>query len=223
VSALFPINVPVPWLSGSGNNAIAYNGSQLITVPIETSSDLTFNYAVDLTKDPTAGTNVEAAIVNAFYVVNMFHDVAYLYGFTEATFNFQTNDFNKAGQGFDRILVSVQDPSGTNGVDFAILPEYVRPFRICRLAFLTQNSGQSSKMQLYLYVDFTVRPLRDLWPHRWPINAQPRRDSALQNDIIIHECQHGATNRMTGGGNATCLQTAEASALDEGYADAMAE
>ena len=66
--------------------------------------------------------------MNAFYVINMFHDFAYLYGFTEATFNHQTNNFNKSGQGFDRVLVSVQDHRGSNGADFAILPEYVRPF-----------------------------------------------------------------------------------------------
>jgi hypothetical protein len=34
--------------------------------------------------------------------------------------------------GFDRVLVSVQDPRGTNGADFAILPEYVPPFIVCR-------------------------------------------------------------------------------------------
>ena len=55
------------------------------------------------------------------------------------------------------------------------------------------------------------------------MNAQPKRDSALQNDLLIHECQHGASNRMTGGGTGACFQTAEANGLDEGYADAMAE
>ncbi len=52
---------------------------------------------------------------------------------------------------------------------------------------------------------------------------QPQRDSALQNDLLIHECQHGATHRMTGGGTARCYQTVEASAVSEGLADAMAE
>jgi hypothetical protein len=117
---------------------------------------------VDLTQDPTTGSNVAGATVNAFYIVNMFHDISYIYGFTDDTFNFQTNNFNNAGEGFDRVLVSVQDFNGTNGADFMILPEYVRPFRVCRWAFLTQNSGQSSKMQLYLYTGFTVRLLRDL-------------------------------------------------------------
>jgi len=120
-----------------------------------------------------------------------FHDFSYLYGFTETTFNFQTNNFKKGGQGFDRVLVDVQEPTsiGTNGVNFAILPD-----------------GQSPKLQLFLYVDFN-----------------PNRDSALQNDILVHECQHGASNRMTGGGTAACYQTTESSGLDEGYGDAMAD
>ena len=68
--------------------------------------------------------------MNAFYVVNMFHDFSYLYGFTEATFNFQTNNFNNGGQGFDRILVDVHEVTGTSsdGAVFAIYPEYVGPF-----------------------------------------------------------------------------------------------
>ncbi|KAH9053792.1 Fungalysin metallopeptidase-domain-containing protein [Lactarius vividus] len=173
----------------AGNNAIAYKGSQLINVTVQTSAVLNFIYPVDFTHDPTSGTNVQAATTNAFYVVNTFHDFTYKYGFTETTFNFQTNNFNKGGQGFDRVLVSVQDDSGTNDAVFATPPD-----------------GQSGKMQLYLYVKFS-----------------PRRDSALQNDLVIHECQHGASNRMTGGGTARCYQTSEAAGVAEGYADAMAD
>ncbi len=54
-------------------------------------------------------------------------------------------------------------------------------------------------------------------------NAQPRRDSALQDDLVIHECQHGTTNRMTGGGTARCFQSLEAGAVAEGIADVMSE
>ncbi|KAH9037314.1 Fungalysin metallopeptidase-domain-containing protein [Lactarius hengduanensis] len=173
----------------AGNNAIAYKGSQLIEVTVQTSAVLNFIYDVDLTKSPSSGTNVQAATTNAFYVVNTFHDFTYKYGFTETTFNFQTNNFNEGGEGFDRILVSVQDDSGTNDAIFATPPD-----------------GQSGTMQLYLYVNFS-----------------PRRDSALQNDLVIHECQHGASNRMTGGGTARCFQTSESAGVAEGYADAMAD
>ncbi|KAI9456865.1 Fungalysin metallopeptidase-domain-containing protein [Lactarius psammicola] len=172
-----------------GNNAAAYTGSELINFAVETSPVLNFSYVVDPTQDPTIGANVPAAITNAFFVVNSFHDFAYRYGFTETTFNFQSNNFNKGGEEYDRVLVSVQDTEGINGADFAILPD-----------------GQSSKMRLFLYN-----------------NLFPRRDSSLRNDIIIHECQHGATHRMTGGGTARCFQTLEAAAIAEGYADAMAD
>jgi hypothetical protein len=102
--------------------------------------------------------------VNAFYVVNMFHDFSYLYGFTESTFNFQTNNFNKGGQGFDRILVDVHENSGTNGADFTIYPEYVQSLSVF-VAFLTQDSGQSPKMLLYLYTGFSVRALVSVSDH----------------------------------------------------------
>ncbi|KAH9029325.1 Fungalysin metallopeptidase-domain-containing protein [Lactarius deliciosus] len=173
----------------AGNNAIAYKGSQLIDVTVQSSADLNFIYDVDLTKDPSSGTNVQAATTNAFYVVNTFHDFTYKYGFTETTFNFQTNNFNQGGEGFDRILVSVQDDYGINDA-----------------VFYTPPDGQSGKMQLYLYINFS-----------------PRLDSALQNDLVIHECQHGASNRMTGGGTARCFQTSESAGVAEGYADAMAD
>lgn len=142
-------------------------------MPFQTSATLNFIYADDLTQDPTTTTNTYAGIVNGFYVVNTYHDFAYIYGFTENTFNFQTNNFNFAGQGFDRVLVSVHDMHanmGDNalgqGANFTILPEYVHPFRVCRFAILTQNSGQSSKLELFLFVGFNVGPLRDLGPHQ---------------------------------------------------------
>ncbi|KAH9053791.1 Fungalysin metallopeptidase-domain-containing protein [Lactarius vividus] len=172
-----------------GNNAIAYTGSGLSTTAAETSSVLNFNYATDLSQDPIIGSNPPAAITNAFFVVNSYHDFAYMYGFTEAAFNFQSNNFNKGGEEYDRIVVSVQDTVGINGADFAVLPD-----------------GQSGTMRLFLFVGFF-----------------PRRDSALQNEIIIHECQHGATNRMTGGGTARCFQSIEAAAVSEGYSDAIAD
>ncbi|KAF9265937.1 hypothetical protein L218DRAFT_971817 [Marasmius fiardii PR-910] len=53
--------------------------------------------------------------------------------------------------------------------------------------------------------------------------TQPSRDGVFQNDIPIHEMTHGLTNRMTGGGTATCLQMLEAGGLDEGWADTVAE
>ncbi len=66
---------------------------------------------------------MNAARVNVFYVANCIHDLAYRYGFTETAFNFQQDNFGKGGVGNDRILVSVQDSSGTNNANFATPPE----------------------------------------------------------------------------------------------------
>jgi extracellular elastinolytic metalloproteinase len=54
-------------------------------------------------------------------------------------------------------------------------------------------------------------------------STNPRRDGAMENDIVVHEMTHGITNRMTGGGTGRCLQTTEAGGLGEGWSDAMAE
>jgi extracellular elastinolytic metalloproteinase len=72
--------------------------------------------------------------------------------------------------------------------------------------FSTPPDGQSGHMRMFLW-DFT----------------NPRRDGALENDIIVHENTHGITNRMTGGGTGRCLQTTEAGGMGEGWSDAMAE
>ena len=63
---------------------------------------------------PTVQMNLNAARTNAFYVVNTVHDISYVYGFTEAGFNFQNNNFGKGGAGNDRVTISVQDANGIN-------------------------------------------------------------------------------------------------------------
>ena len=58
---------------------------------------------------------------------------------------------------------------------------------------------------------------------RRSLDLQPERDGALENDIVSHEATHGITNRMTGGGTASCLQATEAAGMGEGWSDAMAD
>ncbi len=82
---------------------------------MQSSAPLNFIYVQDPTKEPNAlQANIDAARVNTFYLVNTVHDISYLYGFTEAAFNFQNNNFGRGGAGNDRIQVSVQDTSGKN-------------------------------------------------------------------------------------------------------------
>ena len=80
--------------------------------------------------------------MNAFYLVNMIHDITYQYGFTETSFNFQTDNFGLGGKGNDRVTVSVQDSAGTDNADFSTPPD-----------------GQSGHMRMFLW-DLTS-PQRD--------------------------------------------------------------
>lgn len=126
---------PYGWVTANttaGNNAIAFQGTQA-GVASETSPGV-FAYNFYRTDDPGVPPNVGTAIVNAFYVVNSIHDIAYIYGFTEAAFNFQDENFGRGGQGYDRITVSVQDSAYTNYADFATPPD-----------------GQSGRLRLFIY------------------------------------------------------------------------
>jgi extracellular elastinolytic metalloproteinase len=134
---------PSGWVVGgvtAGNNAVAYKGSTSSTGA--QSSSGVFDYTYDDTKAPTDATNVAAAKVNSFYVVNTIHDIAYLYGFTEQTFNFQNDNGSKGGKGNDRVTISVQDSGGTDNANFATPPD-----------------GQSGHMNMYIW-DIT-NPKRD--------------------------------------------------------------
>ncbi|KIY64881.1 hypothetical protein CYLTODRAFT_401264 [Cylindrobasidium torrendii FP15055 ss-10] len=71
--------------------------------------------------------------------------------------------------------------------------------------FATPPDGQSGQCNMFLW-DYT----------------DPLRDGSLENDIPVHELTHGLTNRLTGGGTGTCLQTTESGGLGEGWSDAVA-
>ncbi|KAI0684508.1 Fungalysin metallopeptidase-domain-containing protein [Cytidiella melzeri] len=174
--------------STAGNNAISYQSIQSNPAP-QSGEALQFLYTQDPTQDPSVQINLDAALVNVFYLVNTVHDFAYRYGFTEPAFNFQTDNFNKSGKGNDRVLASVQTSPGTDDAFFA-----------------TMADGINGQLRLYIF-DYT----------------DPRRDSALENDIAVHETTHGITNRLTGGGTAACLQSLESGGLGEGWSDTMAD
>lgn len=94
----------------SGNNAIAFKGAQ--TNLTSQSASGQFIFTQDPNQSPTVAVNVDAARTNAFYIVNTVHDISFVYGFTETTFNFQQNNFGHGAQGNDRVTISVQDTAG---------------------------------------------------------------------------------------------------------------
>jgi extracellular elastinolytic metalloproteinase len=91
-----------PWISdGSkvydttiGNNAIAQIGHEDLSTPTDDdyrpiSAKHKFTYPYD--PSLPAENQRDAAITQAFYIVNMYHDLLYELGFKETDGNFQTN------------------------------------------------------------------------------------------------------------------------------------
>ncbi|KAJ8087751.1 hypothetical protein PM082_006588 [Marasmius tenuissimus] len=135
---------PNGWLTGTtteGNNVVSFKGNQTAT-SAATGDGPTFDYTYDATKPATDANNVNAARVNGFHIANTVHDVLYLYGFTEAAFNFQNDNFGKGGLGNDRVTMSVQDASGTNNANFATPPD-----------------GQNGRCRMYIFT--ITNPTRD--------------------------------------------------------------
>ncbi|KAF9456503.1 Fungalysin metallopeptidase-domain-containing protein [Collybia nuda] len=137
---------PLGWHSSgttntTGNNVLVFKASTTSTTG-QSSAILNFIYPQSPSTAPTTTANVNAARVNAFYLGNTMHDLAYRYGFNEASFNFQNNNFGEGGAQNDRVTISVQDAAGTNNADFSTPPD-----------------GQSGHMRMFLWT--LTSPQRD--------------------------------------------------------------
>ncbi|KAJ3096492.1 Fungalysin/Thermolysin Extracellular metalloproteinase 5 [Phlyctochytrium bullatum] len=99
-----------------------------------------------------------------------------------------------------------RDNFGKGGLGNDFVKGNVQAAGVNNANFATPPDGQSGVMNFYNF-DLTT----------------PKRDSAVDNSVIIHELTHGLSNRLTGGsGNANCLQTAESKGMGEGWSDTMA-
>ncbi|MEM6966067.1 MAG: M36 family metallopeptidase [Bacteroidota bacterium] len=81
-------------------------------------TQLVFDYPVNLNQNPEYYS--DAAVTNAFFMVNYLHDFAYAYGFDEAAGNFQVNNYGNGGQEDDAVTVKVHSSNGLNNADFNI-------------------------------------------------------------------------------------------------------
>ena len=84
----------------------------------------------------TADPDLYPDTTTLFYYNNIIHDYLYSVGFTEATWNFQQDNFGKGGAGADGVSVNAQDGSGTDNANFG-----------------TPNDGTAPRMQMYLFTD----------------------------------------------------------------------
>jgi len=131
-----PVASPKGWNS-DGNNLI----SSLRGATVDGGASLDFTHNWDGTKETDDQQNKNAATINNFYVSNMVHDITYVYGFDEASGNFQANNFGKGGRANDRVRVNNQ-ASGSNNANFATPPD-----------------GQSGTMNMFTWTRTT--PKRD--------------------------------------------------------------
>ncbi len=132
---------PVGWVfsdTTTGNNVDAYLDADANNIPdaggrpISASQD--FLAVADLASSPATATNREVAVQNLFYLNNVIHDKLYQHGFTEATGNFQEDNFGLGGLGGDSVHAEAQDGSGTNNANFA-----------------TPVDGSNPRMQMYVW------------------------------------------------------------------------
>ncbi|KAI8321637.1 hypothetical protein GQ54DRAFT_311628 [Martensiomyces pterosporus] len=124
-----------------GNNVWAqYNPSGFDDVRMltrtEQSAPGVFDYPIDLSKEP--GTYSDASVTQLFYMVNLMHDLAYIYGFDEAAGNFQDTNFSGQGKGNDSVIAMAQDASSTDNSSFATPPDGQQP--VMRISLWTETS-----------------------------------------------------------------------------------
>ncbi|KAJ3214084.1 hypothetical protein HDU67_002084 [Dinochytrium kinnereticum] len=130
---------PKTWFNGpiasgeyqtTGNNVRAARAGALGT----SRNGGRFDYVYDTTVGPTTPNNIQAALANVFYATNAYHDLLYLYGFTESASNFQNDNFGRGGRGNDAVNAIVQSADGVNNANFATPPD-----------------GQPGTMRMYLF------------------------------------------------------------------------
>ena len=98
------------WTTTQGNNVDAQKGG----TESNCGATLDCDHPLDLTVDPTTGSNVDAAIDNLFYWNNITHDVWYHYGFDEVSRNFQEDNNGMGGAGGDSVTANAQAPGNCN-------------------------------------------------------------------------------------------------------------
>lgn len=146
VESLLPGRIERQWLSAAdtttqGNNCFAYaditspDGFNQGDVPGQTTGIREFRRAYDPARPANDPGNVQASVVEMFFLVNWVHDRWYVHGFDEAAGNAQRFNFDGAGgiEG-DPILAEGNDFSGTNNANMQ-----------------TPADGASPRMQMFLF------------------------------------------------------------------------
>jgi hypothetical protein len=94
----------------------------------------------DVVFPATADPDIFPGTLTLFYYNNILHDYMYSLGFTEATFNFQQDNFGRGGAGRDGVVAQVQDGSGTDNANM-----------------LPTVEGAKPRMQMYVFTETGFR------------------------------------------------------------------
>jgi hypothetical protein len=143
-----------PWLPANatttvGNNCVAYaditapDGRQAGDPLGQTTSVRTFGTTYNHGQEPTVTGNVQASVVQMFYLVNWVHDRWYVHGFDEAAGNAQQDNFGLGGQQGDPIHAEGNDFSGTNNANMTTPADGASP-RMQMFRFTGPNPDRTS-------------------------------------------------------------------------------
>lgn len=164
-----------------GNNVEAHLDRDANNIPDPGSrpsggAGLNFNAVFDPTLTPYE--NRDAAVTNLFYWNNVLHDVHYLYGFTPAAGNFQTNNYGLGGNGNDAVQADAQDGSGTNNANFG-----------------TPVDGSAPRMQMFEWTSTSPRRDSDfdngVIAHEYGHGVSNRLTGGPANSSALNNVQSG--------------------------------
>lgn len=178
------------WTTTQGNNADVFVGSLRGYRP-DGGSQLKFDSNWKANEDPLSPNNRQASSVHLFTLVNIMHDLAYHYGFTEKAGNFQQNNFGRGeckDCDLDRVLVNNLNPRGINNANFGTPPD-----------------GQSPRMNMYVFE--VTQPYRD-----------GSLDSIIPIHEFVHGISNRLTG---GRRDSRCLNYLESGGMGEGWSDAI--
>ncbi len=138
--------------------------------------------------DQNGDTNIDAAVVNLFYSNNIVHDILYLYGFTEATGNFQANNYGNGGIGGDEIIAreAVPDDTGAaiwNNASFGTPPDGGNG--VMSMGIWESNSSVFRiESPEQIEGPYEVNTAGDDWGHSWTFDQiiEVDREVALARD-----------------------------------------
>jgi len=149
----------------------------------------------------TERNDIDAAIANLFVMHNRMHDWAYHLGFTEATFNLQSDNFGLGGLGLDPEQGNAQAGGIVGGPPTFAARDNANQ--------ITPPDGQAPITNMYLWQ---------------PIAAAfyaPCVDGDFDMTVIGHEYTHAISNRMVAGPD-TGLSGSSSRAMGESWSDLSA-